>query len=214
VLNCADTVKQDADVLRAAVHEHTRTSSWTISSVTAGTAHVARITRSSDADADDPTQVVGTDTASHRADAGMAWGSLIHGLLEHAMRHYAATRDDLRRLAMWLTVEQPQLRASIDQAIDTVLRVARAEFWQMAKAGEHSEETPVMVMHDPRTLTNGVVDLLFKSEEGWRIRDYKTDLSLNEQAYEGQLQAYRAALEKLQCQVIDAALVHVRVEEH
>ena len=114
---------------------------------------------------------------------------------------------------MWLTVEQPQLRASIDQAIDTVLRVARAEFWQMAKAGEHSEETPFMVMHDPRTLTNGVVDLLFKSEEGWRIRDYKTDLSLNEQAYEGQLQAYRAALGKMQCQVIDAALVHVRVEE-
>ena len=45
----------------------------------------------------------------------MAWGTLIHGLLEHAMRHPNATRDDLKRLAMWLTVEEPQLRAVIDE---------------------------------------------------------------------------------------------------
>ena len=32
---------------------------------------------------------MGADTPSHRADAGMAWGTLIHGLLEHAMRHKA-----------------------------------------------------------------------------------------------------------------------------
>jgi len=213
LLNCSNTAHQDADTLRAATHERTRQFSWKNSSVTAETAHVARITRSSDAEADDPTRVVRTDTPGHRADAGMAWGSLIHGLLEHAMRHRTTTRDDLRRLAMWLTVEEPKLRASIDQAIDTVLRVARAEFWEMAKAGEHSEETPFMVMHDSSTVTNGIVDLLFKSDDGWRIRDYKTDLSLEAQAYEGQLQAYRAALEKMQCQVIDAALVHVRVDE-
>ena len=64
----------------------------------------------------------------------MAWGTLIHGLLEHAMRHPAATRDDLRRLAMWLTVEEPQLRAVIDEALDTVERAARADFWQRAQS--------------------------------------------------------------------------------
>ena len=73
------------------------------------------------------------DTPAHRADAGQAWGTLIHGLLEHAMRHKAATRDDLRRLAMWLTVEEPQLRPVIDEALDTVERTARAEFWQLAQ---------------------------------------------------------------------------------
>ena len=31
---------------------------------------------------------------------------------------------------MWLTVEEPQLRAVIDEAIETVERVARAEFWR------------------------------------------------------------------------------------
>ena len=31
----------------------------------------------------------------HLADAGMAWGTLIHGLLEHAMRHLSwLVRDD------------------------------------------------------------------------------------------------------------------------
>jgi ATP-dependent exoDNAse (exonuclease V) beta subunit len=143
----------------------------------------------------------------------MAWGSLIHRLLEHAMRYHEATRDDLRRLAMWLTVEEAQIRASIDDAIETVLHVARAEFWQAAKAGEHSEETPFMVRHEPGALTNGVIDLLFNSEKGWRVRDYKTDVSLDATAYEGQLGAYKKALEKMNCKVADAALVHVRSED-
>ena len=76
-------------------------------------------------DATDPTRVVIPDTPSHRADAGMAWGSLVHGLLEHAMRHRTATREDLRRLALWLTVEEPQLRQVVDQAIDIATRGRR-----------------------------------------------------------------------------------------
>ena len=111
--------------------------------------------------------MVGTDTPAHRADAGMAWGTLIHGLLEHAMRHKSATRDDLRRLAMWLTVEEPQLRAVIDEALDTVERAARADFWQLAKSREHSVETP-FVVSDRGRLTNGVIDLLFQSPKAGR----------------------------------------------
>jgi ATP-dependent exoDNAse (exonuclease V) beta subunit len=201
-----------ARAARIAAHDRARQPSWAITSVTAEAGHIARITRSADAAADDPTKVVSKDTPAHRADAGIAWGTLIHGLLEHAMRHRAATREDLRRLAMWLTVEEPQLRESIDDAIDTVERAARAEFWQIAKAGEHSEETPFTVMHAAGELTSGVVDLLFKSAGGWHVRDYKTDVSLDATAYERQLKAYRAALEKLNCQVVDATLVHVRAE--
>ncbi len=78
--------------------------------------------------ADDPTKVVGSDTPAHRADAGMAWGTLIHGLLEHAMRQQDATADDLRRLGMWLTVEEPELRAVLDLAVTTVLQVVQGRF--------------------------------------------------------------------------------------
>ena len=43
---------------------------------------------------------------------------------------------------MWLTVEEPQLRVVIDEAIETVQRVAKAGFWAEAQAGEHYEEAP------------------------------------------------------------------------
>jgi ATP-dependent helicase/nuclease subunit A len=212
-LNCSPDAQEEATQMRLAAHDRVRQPSWSISSVTADAHPVTRITRSAEAASDDPTKVVGSDTPAHRADAGMAWGSLIHGLLEHAMRHHAATRDDLRRLAMWLTVEELQLRTSIDDAIDTVQRVAGAEFWQAAKAGEHSEETPFMVSHDPGVMTNGVIDLLFKGEHGWSVRDYKTDVSLDATNYDGQLGAYRKALEKMNCKVADTALVHVRDQD-
>ena len=67
------------------------------------------------------------DTASHRADTGVAWGTLVHGLLEHAVRHPAATDEDLRRLASWLTMEEPHLRAVIDRAIETVRVVVSSD---------------------------------------------------------------------------------------
>jgi ATP-dependent helicase/nuclease subunit A len=102
--------------------------SWEVSSVTAEAGHITRMTRSVVISADDPSKVVAADTPAHRADAGHAWGTLIHGLLEHAMRHKDATEDDLRRLAMWLTMEQPDLRVVIDEALDTVGIVSGAKF--------------------------------------------------------------------------------------
>jgi ATP-dependent exoDNAse (exonuclease V) beta subunit len=186
-----------------------RQPSWSIGSVTADAKHIVRTMRASDATADDPTKVVSADTPTNRADAGMAWGTLVHGLLEHAMRHETATREDLRRLAVWLTVDEPQLRAVVDEAVETVQRVAQAEFWRTAKAGEHLEEAPFAVA-DATALTNGVIDLLFKTTGGWRIRDYKTDLALTPEAYERQLSTYSAALRQLGCEVHDAAIVGVR----
>ena len=106
-----------------------------MNSVTAEARHIARITHSIDASSDDPTKVIGTNTPSHGADAGHAWGTLIHGLLEHAMRQKNATPDDLRRLGMWLTVEQPELRPVLDLAVKTVLDVSHAAFWNEAKKG-------------------------------------------------------------------------------
>jgi ATP-dependent exoDNAse (exonuclease V) beta subunit len=141
----------------------------------------------------------------------MAWGTLIHGLLEHAMRHTSATRDDLRRLAMWLTVEEPQLRAVLDEALETVERVAQGALWQEAREHERSVETPFTVSLEPNRLTNGVIDLMFQLDEGWRVVDYKTDVTLKANAYEAQLEAYRAALRKAGCISVSASLVGVRL---
>jgi ATP-dependent helicase/nuclease subunit A len=204
------TAAQNAAIIKqTAAYVVANTATWAVTSVTAEARHVARITRSVDASADDPSKVVTTDTPAHRADAGQAWGTLIHGLLEHAMRHPSATREDLRRLAVWLTVEEPQLRLIIEEALDTVERAAKAEFWQLAKSHERSVETP-FVVSDGNQLTAGVIDLLYETPEGWQVIDYKTDLALAADAYTGQLDAYRAALLKVGCAVTDAAVVSVR----
>jgi ATP-dependent exoDNAse (exonuclease V) beta subunit len=142
----------------------------------------------------------------------MAWGTLIHGLLEHAMRHKDASRDDLRRLAMWLTVEEPQLRSVLDEALDTVERAARADFWSIAQSHARSVEVPFMVA-DARQLTNGVMDLLFASDAGWQVVDYKTDRSIEDGRYAAQLAAYAGALRKLGCPVARASVVNVRTNK-
>ena len=183
--------------------------------------HIARMTRSVDASADDPSKVVVADTPSHRADAGQAWGTLVHGLLEHAMRHRGATREDLRRLAMWLTVEEPQLRAVIDEALDTVQAVASGAFWAEAKGSpECHEEAPFAVLEKRdglSTVLNGVIDLVHRSHGGWKIVDYKTDRD-GEAAglsakYAGQIADYERAWRRFVPETVASVLVSTRVED-
>jgi ATP-dependent exoDNAse (exonuclease V) beta subunit len=208
-LDCSTEPQAEFIAVRIRAHEQTRRASWSITSATADAQHIVRATRSADATPDDPTKVVATDTPTHRADAGMAWGTLVHGLLEHAMRHRDVTSEDLRRLAMWLTVDEPQLRTVLDDAVETVQRVAKEEFWRVAKAGEHAEEAPFAFGHSG-TLTNGVIDLLYKSAGSWRVRDYKTDVTLSQGAYDKQLETYRTALRQIGYEVNDAEVVSVR----
>jgi len=163
------------------------------------------------AEADDATRVVTQDTPSHRADAGLAWGTLIHGLLEHAMRHKGATREDLRRLAMWLTVEELKLRAVMDDALDTVERAAMAEFWTVAQSHTRSVETPFTVTDGPGIRT-GVIDLLYEACGEWWVVDYKTDQLLEDGRYAAQLESYGTALRQIGCSVASASLVSVRNE--
>src|SRR4051812_47448089 len=177
------------------------------------------MTRTVDASADDPSKVVVADTSSHRADAGQAWGTLVHGLLEHAMRHRSATRDDLRRLAMWLTVEEPQLRPVIDQALDTVQAVAAGAFWAEAKASpECHEEVPFAVREDVAgvpTVVSGVIDLVHRAGDGWRVVDYKTDRDGGEAlagVYAEQVEAYRRAWARFVTAKTEGAVVAARVE--
>jgi ATP-dependent helicase/nuclease subunit A len=212
VLTCSDDEQHYAEQSRAARRDIAITPSWAITSPTGEAKHVARIVRAHDTPEpaeDDPTAVVATQTPTHRADAGAAWGTLIHGLLEHAMRYRDVNRDDLRRLAMWLTLEEPQLRNSLETALDTVAQVAKAEFWRTAKSGEHLEEVPFATMAGT-TVTTGVIDLLFRQGEQWRLIDYKTDVALDASGYQGQLTAYRKSLKLLNLDLADAELFQVR----
>ncbi|MEO8660738.1 MAG: UvrD-helicase domain-containing protein [Bryobacteraceae bacterium] len=195
-LNCSAAAQASFAAGLAAAQISVRSASWSIASVTAEARHIARITRSADSDADDPSAVVSPNTPARRADAGMAWGTLIHGLLEHAMRHTAATPFDLRRLGMWLTVEEPQLRPVLDLAVQTVLAVSEAAFWTQAHESDRSVETPFSFAIVSGALVTGVIDLLFNHEGHWTIIDYKTDVGVSELAgsYQEQLKMYARAL--------------------
>ena len=183
-----------------------------MTSVTAEARHIAAMTRSIIISADDPSKVVRADTPSHRADAGQAWGTLIHGLLEHAMRQKAATCDDLRRLGLWLTVENPELRDVLDLAVSTVLHVSKADFWNQAKESNRSVEIPFAFTDRPGAILTGVIDLMFGRDEGWRLIDYKTDIAPTSLAisYQEQLKMYESALRAVGIENVTSAIEHVR----
>jgi len=198
-VDLSDAALTSADAARALAVQKVAQPSWSVTSVTAEARHIAQVVRKAEgapAEPDDPTSTVTQDTPAHRADAGMAWGTLIHGLLEHAMRHGHAAESDLRRLGMWLTVEQPELRSVLDRAVALVQEVSRGEFWREAKASpEHHVETPFATA-DARAILIGAIDLVFRGEPAWEIVDYKTDQLSDptaNQKYANQLQKYADA---------------------
>jgi ATP-dependent helicase/nuclease subunit A len=147
-----------------------RLPSWRVESVT-GTAHRA-------GPAGEPLQAGRT----REPDTGMAWGRLVHALLEHAGRGPRRDRAHLERVARWLTVEDAELRRVVPDALDTVERVMASDLWQRVLAAEELlVEVPfaVRLAGDdgvPRVL-HGVIDLAFRGPDGWELVDYKTDQS-------------------------------------
>lgn len=209
----------------AAAHAAARQATWFVTSVTetekrggvASPRASEPVTEAGD-DAADPTTVLTASTPARRADAGAAWGSLVHGLLEHAMRFPQATPGDLRRMALWLTVEEPDLRGLIDQAVATVVGVTQAEFWAHARAsGEAHEEAPFAVRDEvpgQSGVLTGVIDLVYRTPTGWRIVDYKTDVAgaADDLAarYAGQMRAYEQAWGTVAGAPVTAELVSTR----
>ncbi len=124
-----------------------RAPSWDVGAPTGEKPRLSAATRAGAVNGEIAGEV--TDLAAaptQRVDAGVAWGSLLHGLLEHAMRFQGATHDDLARLAQWLTVESPDLRPFIPEALDWVDEVRQLPFWTDASASaERHAEIPFAV---------------------------------------------------------------------
>jgi ATP-dependent helicase/nuclease subunit A len=211
-LDCGAAIQKSAASNQELAHSLVSQPSWEVTSATAEARHIARLTHSIVISPDDPSKVVMADTPSHRADAGQAWGTLIHGLLEHAMQQKNTTSDDLRRLGMWLTVEEPQLRQVLDLAVNTVLRVSKAAFWDEAKKSDRSVETPFAFAGGKDAIVKGVIDLLFGHKGGWRIIDYKTDTGSTGlvASYRAQLRIYEQALASVGIHDVTSAIQPVR----
>jgi len=186
--NLSAKARAAADAARVARHELIQTASWAVTSPTGEKARLAAASGDFVLDGARGLQTPGQvpddaasrpDTPSHRADAGAAWGTLLHGLLEHAMRSADVSRDDLARLALWLTVEHEDIRPFISEALDVVDSVRQMPFWREAHAGaEVHVEVPfamrALELGIP-TVLRGVIDLVYLVDDGWRVLDYKSD---------------------------------------
>jgi hypothetical protein len=189
---------------REAAHAAVCRASWRVESVTATTHKAGPVGR--------PLQAGRT----REPDTGVAWGTLVHGLLEAAMRGPQRDRAHLERVARWLTMDNAELRRVVPEALDTVERVMASDFWQRAMAAEeHQVEMPCAVRVDGRVLF-GMMDLAFRDVAGWHVIDYKTDQATVKQLverYGRQAGLYAQLMSRLtRMQVAYAGLYSVRLD--
>ncbi len=171
--------RESAAAARAAARARACTPSWQVESVTATAGHGGR-EEARDGSASGSAEAGAEPARGREPDTGIRWGSLIHFLLEHAMRAGLRDRAHLERLAAWYALETPELGPVIPEALDTVERVMAAEFWRRALAAEERHvEVPfaarVETAGAPPRLLHGVIDLAFRTPAGWELIDYKTD---------------------------------------
>jgi ATP-dependent helicase/nuclease subunit A len=112
---------------------------------------------------------------------GTEWGTVIHLLLETAMRNPGA---GLKQLAAAVLADQGLAANLAEAAVQTVRRVMESSVWQRAAASsQRLVEVPFQTLLAPDkptkgdlpTLLRGVIDLVFLEQHGWVIVDYKTD---------------------------------------
>jgi ATP-dependent helicase/nuclease subunit A len=108
---------------------------------------------------------------------GVEWGTVIHDLLETAMKNPAA---DLVRLSGAMLPEHGLDAERAGAAADLVRRVMRSGLWQRAlRSPERYTEIPFQIARSSEGslsfLIRGAIDLVFREEDGWVLVDYKTD---------------------------------------
>jgi ATP-dependent helicase/nuclease subunit A len=133
---------------------------------------------------------------------GTEWGSVIHLLLENAMRDPTA---DLEQLAYASLADQGLNPACAADAVATVHAVMRSDIWKRAQANTRRlVEVPFQTLMPPDpnvpdsipVILRGVIDLVFQEANGWVVVDYKTDARSEGELpalvdhYRGQVEAY------------------------
>jgi len=129
--------------------------------------------------------------APHVDGDGMRWGSVIHLLLQTAMREPRADLDAAAASAL-RAVELDESLAG--EAVATVGAVMKSELWRRARAARQCLTEVPFVVALADDVVRGVIDLAFEEHGGWVLADYKTDRAGVEELlekYREQLQNYR-----------------------
>ena len=151
---------------------------------------------------------------AHRPDAGTAWGTLLHGLLEYAggTRTRGARTSSVSPAgspwrtptslpsspARWTSSSECGSRRSGRRCGPVARRCSRCR----SRCGSPPGNRAVAPTAGPvPMILQGVIDLVHRAGDGWRILDYKTDLAADDEAalaarHAGQLATYTAAWER------------------
>jgi ATP-dependent exoDNAse (exonuclease V) beta subunit len=118
-----------------------------------------------------------TPSATASVLGGEEFGSVVHLLLESAMRNPQA---DLAQLARTALAQHELPIDAAGQVLELIDGVRRSEIWARAQASENAMvEVPLLVPgQTPQGLplvVRAVIDLVFPRDGGWVIVDYKTD---------------------------------------
>ena len=166
--------------------EASQVSSYSVDSVT-GLTHRNIVVRE-----DDPARIL------RGAAAAADFGDLVHRLLEYAMRRRVGLAD-VERFAKWLAFQEDDLKAAVPEAVAAVGRVMASDLWRQAQsAADCDVEIPFTLatkaVDGTPALLAGVIDLAFRSSDGWCVVDYKTD-QLSERGAAELLERYAGQIE-------------------
>jgi ATP-dependent exoDNAse (exonuclease V) beta subunit len=145
---------------------------------------------SSVADSDLPVQVIELERKRERP-TGSRFGSLVHTIFSHV--DLTGDVDNLRVVVDRQVRQYGATSLEREAAYDVVQRaLSHPLMRQAAEASEVRRETPVMFADDSGELVEGIVDLAFRTEEGWTVVDFKTDEDVDAQrkVYLGQIRLY------------------------
>jgi len=148
-----------------------------------------------------------------RGEHGTEWGTVIHSLLETAMR---APKLDLNKTARMTLVEQQLNPAMAPLAVRVVKQVIGSEVWRRArKSQQRLVEVPLETCigaeqsdESVPTVLRGVIDLAFLEPDGWVLVDYKTDAAAEDHLkslidhYRGQVDLYAHYWQKIVGQTV------------
>lgn len=129
---------------------------------------------------------------------GTEWGTVIHGLLEIAMKE---PQRDLLPLAESLLIDNDLPASGAPDAVEAVRSVMTSDLWRRVKKSlrfltEVPFKTAAVEKGGVSIIVTGAMDLAFEEPEGWVIVDYKTG---QRRDYRPQLEVYREVWEAMGC---------------
>lgn len=139
---------------------------------------------------------------SEGTEQALAWGALIHALLEARWRHHQPLDATSAHAYLADLDLNPEL---LPEALAIVEKVAASALWQrIQQARRCLVEVPIELRDaESQVLFFGVLDLAFEEPSGWVIVDYKTDRVTHARLpeltarYRPQLTAYANAWEQV-----------------